>query len=427
LIAAVMNSTEEEITIQPGTCYGTISFTANGHQAWEEKLWRLCHIQAAASSHTLPEVKLTSHATYSMDKRESDAIAAVGGATLKDSKESEQKPPLKDHETWSKEKRCAWMLENFKLSTSPVLNTPQKVDRAVEFLDGYWDLYSIDGSFGKTNLIEHRIYTEDVLPIKTRHRPINLGLEKNLREQLDKWIEHDVIAPSSSPWSFAMVAAPKKRGAIRWCIDYRLLNKVTLNDSISLPGIDDNLARLSGSSAFSCVDGAGAYHCVGVHKADRPKTAFSTPFGLWQFKTLPIGLCNAPATYTRLVQMVLEGISYDDALPYLDDTCIHSKDLDGHYVSMKKVFDAYRRAGLKIQPSKCHLFQAKIEYLGHFISKDGVSPVPKYVQVVQKWPLPTNKTKARSCLCKVGYYRRFTKDYAAIAKPWTDIVGKDEN
>jgi hypothetical protein len=119
--------------------------------------------------------------------------------------------------------------------------------------------------------------------------------------------------------------------------------------------------------------------------------------------------------------MVLEGISYDEALPSLDDTCIHSKDLEGHYSAMKKVFDAYRRAGLKIQPSKCHLFQAKIEYLGHFISKDGVSPVPKYVQVVQKWPSPTNKTKARSFLGKVGYYRRFIKDYAAIAKPWTDI------
>jgi hypothetical protein len=171
-------------------------------------------------------------------------------------------PPLQDHNTWSKEKRLTWMFDNFKLSTSPVLNTPEKVDRAVELLDGYWDLYSKDGSFGKTNLIEHRIYTENVPPIKTRHRPINPGLENDLREQLDKWIMHDVIEPSST-WSFAMVAAPKKGGAIRWCIDYQLLNKITLNDSISLPGIEDNLARLSGSSVLSGVEGAGAYYCVG--------------------------------------------------------------------------------------------------------------------------------------------------------------------
>jgi hypothetical protein len=225
--------------------------------------------------------------------------AGVKDAAPSSSKESVRKPPLKDHKIWSKDKRRAWMLENFKLSTSPVLNTPEKVDRAVQFLDGYWDLYSIDGSFGKTNLIEHRIYTENVPLIKTRHRPINPGLEKDLKEQLDKWIIHDVIKPSSSPWSFAMVAAPKKGGAIRWCIDYQLLSKITLNDLVSLPGIEENLARLSGSSVFSGIDGAGAYHCVGVHKANMPKTAFSRPFGLWQFKRLPFGLCNAPATYTR--------------------------------------------------------------------------------------------------------------------------------
>jgi hypothetical protein len=97
-----------------------------------------------------------------MTKRENDVIAAVKGTVPKNSKERGLKQPLKDHETWSKEKRRAWMLENFKLSSSPVLNTPQKVDTAVEFLDWYWDLYSIDGSFEKTNLIEHCIYTENV-------------------------------------------------------------------------------------------------------------------------------------------------------------------------------------------------------------------------------------------------------------------------
>jgi hypothetical protein len=93
--------------------------------------------------------------------------------------------------------------------------------------------------------------------------------------------------------------------------------------------------------------------------------------------------CVMHQLHTRLVQMVLEGISYDEALSYLDDIGIHSKDIEGHYVAMRKVFDPYRRAGLKIQPSKYRLFQAKIEYLGHFIYKDSISPVPKYVQVVQ--------------------------------------------
>jgi hypothetical protein len=168
LIEAVMNSTDKAITIQPGTCNGTISLTANGHQAWEEKPWSLCHIQAVASSHSLPEAASRANLTpdgapTDITERESDVIAAVKGAVPRDRKESRRKPLLKDHETWPEEKRRAWMLEDFKLSTSPVLNTPQKVDRAVEFLDGKWDLYSIVGSFGKTNLIEHHIYTRSIL------------------------------------------------------------------------------------------------------------------------------------------------------------------------------------------------------------------------------------------------------------------------
>jgi hypothetical protein len=141
--------------------------------------------------------------------------AAVKDVAANGGKERVRKPPPKDHKTWSKDKRRTWMLENFKLLTSPVLDSPEKVERAVQFLDGYWDLYSIDGSFDKTNLIEHRIYTKNVLPIKTRHRPINPGLEKDLKEQLDKWILHHIIKPSSSPWIFALGAAPKKGGAIQ--------------------------------------------------------------------------------------------------------------------------------------------------------------------------------------------------------------------
>jgi hypothetical protein len=104
LIAAVMNSTNKAITIQPGTCYGTMSLTANSHQAWEEKPLCLCHIQAAASSHTLPEaasrVNLTPDGPPTdITERESDVIAAVKGAVPKDDKESRRKPPLKDHET----------------------------------------------------------------------------------------------------------------------------------------------------------------------------------------------------------------------------------------------------------------------------------------------------------------------------------------
>jgi hypothetical protein len=142
LIAAVMISTDEASTIEAGTCHGTISLTAKGHEVWEEKPWRLCYLEAAASFSSTPEAavsraKLTPDgAPTDRTERESDMIAAVKGTVPKNSKESGRQPPLKDHKTWSKEKRHTWMLENLKLTTSPVLNTSEKVDRAVEFLDG---------------------------------------------------------------------------------------------------------------------------------------------------------------------------------------------------------------------------------------------------------------------------------------------------
>jgi hypothetical protein len=234
-----------------------------------------------------------------------------------------------------------------------------------------------------------------------------------------------VIEESKSPWSFALVAVPKKGGKTRWCVDYRKLNDITMKDSFPLPSIGDNLARLARSQIFTGIDGAGAFHVVAIDERDKEKTAFSTPFGLYQFKRMPFGLCNAPATYSRLVQMVLSGISMEMAIPYLDDTIVHSADFLGHLRALDKVLEAHRKAGLKLQPSKCSWFQSEVQYLGHMISGKGIRPVPEYLEAVRNWPVPTTKTEARAFLGKAGYYRRFIKDYSRIAAPWTDVIGKD--
>jgi hypothetical protein len=137
------------------------------------------------------------------------------------------------------------------------------------------------------------------------------------------------------------------------------------------------------------------------------------------------GLAGWPSSYARLVHMVLDGIPYTQALPYLDDTVIHSKDLDGHFVTLYRVLEAYAKAGLKLQPAKCQLFNKEIEYLGHMVSAKGIAPVPGYVQVVKDWPMPTNRTEVRTFLGKTGYYRSFMKNYAEIAGPLTDLLKQD--
>ena len=320
--------------------------------------------------------------------------------------------------------KAAWLRAAFRLDDSPWLQTIPAMAQALALLLRFWPVFSLDGSFGKTDLIQHEIVTVPHPPIKERFRPISPALLEDLKRQLREWAEHDVIEPSKSPWNFALVAATKKNSSKkRWCVDYRPLNAITIKDSFPLPQIEDNLVRLGRSRIFSGIDGCGAYHVVEVAQKDREKTAFSTPLGSFQFKRMPFGLTNAPATYCRLVQMVLEGIPYDMAIPYLDDTCVHSSDLPGHFRALGKVLQAHVTAGLKLQPSKCNLFRDQIEYLGHVVSAKGVHPPRQYVQVIQDWPLPTTKTQARAFLGKVGYYRRFIKGYAALARPWTEVTG----
>lgn len=322
--------------------------------------------------------------------------------------------------------KIAQIEKAFRLHENPHLNERQR-EEALRLLVEYWDVFSFDGSFGKTDLVEHAIYTKDHPPIKCRYRPLNPHLEANLRKQLDEWLEQGVIEESNSPWSFQLVAVPKKNGKIRWCVDYRRLNDITIKDAYPLPHIEDNLSRLVRSKWFSGIDGSGAFHVVSLRPKDREKTAFATPWGSYHFRQMPFGLSNGPATYSRLVQFVLAGIPPEAALPYLDDTVIHANTFETHVSNLRAVFDAHRRAGLKLQPPKCQLFQKKILYLGHEVSEKGIRPNPEYVKIVAKWPLPTTRTEVRSFLGKVGYYRRFLKDYATIAAPLHSVTSSEHD
>jgi hypothetical protein len=260
--------------------------------------------------------------------------------------------------------RLAWIENEIGLQDNPNLRDPVDLKKAQSLLLAYWDVLSKEGEYSQTSLIEQEIKTTPGHPIKNRIRPLNPTLETDLRKQIDKWQSEGVIKPSMSPWNFGLVAAPKKSGTIRWCVDFRGLNQRSIVDSHPLPNIEDNLSRLSRSCVYSTLDGAGAYHVVPIKKQDREKTAFGTLSGSYQFKRMPFGLCNAPATYCRLVQMVLQGIPYSMAFSYLDDTCVHSRNLAEHFIALQTVLEAFRKAGLKLQPKKCFPLQKQGRILG---------------------------------------------------------------
>ncbi len=342
---------------------------------------------------------------------------------------SEKKRPTKkfNADNASPTQREAWLIRTFEVKNKPCLAKPRALKSAKDLLMKYWDLFSHDGSYGHTNLIQHRIITEDVPPIKCRYPPINLGLEPALHEQLDEWLKHDVIEPADSPWSSNLVAVKKKGGKIRWCVNWRWLNEVTKKDSWPMPTVQDTIAQLAGSDVFSGVDMAGAFHCVEVHPEDREKTAFAMPFRTFPQKRLGFGVTNGPATYCRLVDKVLKDVPHTEALSFVDDRVVHSAGLDQHLKNLDKTLNAYCKAGLKLAPHKCSFFAPQITYLSHIVDRHRVRPVDSYVKAVRDWALLKYKTEARAFLGIVRYYRQHIKDYAELARPWTDITGKEAN
>ena len=291
-------------------------------------------------------------------------------------------------------------------------------DKAATLLVKVQDVFSRDKSdLGRTHLVTHHINTGDSPPIKQAPRRLPLSKRAEAEAEVDKMLQKGIIKPSNSPWSSPTVLVRKKDGSIRFCIDYRKLNHVTVKDSYPLPRIDDSLDALGNAKWFSTLDLTSGYWQVEVHPNDVAKTAFVTTSGLYQFRVLPFGLTNAPATFQRLMECVLAGLQWRTCLLYLDDIIIFSSDFDDHLVLLLEILSRIQEAGLKLNPKKCHLFCEKVAYLGHIVSACGIATDPDKVKAVVDWPCPKCLSDIRSFLGLCSYYRRFIPYFSTVAQP----------
>ena len=278
--------------------------------------------------------------------------------------------------------------------------------------------------FGRTSRISHRIHTADSHPIRQPVRRIPPFRKQEVQQLVDGMLRKGVIQPSASPWASPIVLVRKKDGSTRFCVDYRKVNSVTRKDAYPLPRIDDTLDTLAGSQLFSTLDLISGYWQVEVDSKDREKTAFCTPLGFFEFRVMPFGLCNAPATFQRLMDLVLAGLQWTSCLVYLDDVIIVGKTFEEHLLHLREVLIRLREAGLKLQPSKCSFCQKKVAFLGHIVSDKGVATDPAKTAQVAKWPTPSSQKEVQQFLGLASYYRRFVKDFATIAKPLHRLTEK---
>jgi hypothetical protein len=241
-------------------------------------------------------------------------------------------------------------------------------------------------------------------------------MERAVKDMLEKGL----IEPSASPFGAPVLFIKKPDGSLRFCIDYRGLNKITIKNRYPLPRIDDLLDRLQGATTFSSLDLLSGYYQLRLPLSDIPKTAFRTPFGLYQWKVLPMGLTNAPSVFMAAMNRVLADLKF--AIVYLDDILIFSKSPEEHVGHMREVLKRLKDNQYFCKLTKCDFFKTSIKFLGHIVSPQGVSPDPAKVASILNWPTPQNVSDVRSFLGLANYFRKFIENYAEITTPLTNLV-----
>ena len=237
------------------------------------------------------------------------------------------------------------------------LGAEQK-EQLLQLLIEFADIFADEGELGRTDRITHNIDTGSAPPIRQPVRRVPVCQKAEVKDLLADMEKKDVIRPSNSPWASPIVLVRKRDGSHRFCVDYRKLNAVTRKeDAYPIPRIDDTLDTLSGACWFSTLDMVSGYWQVEVGEKDREKTAFCTPYGLYEFNVLPFGLCNGPATFQRLMDLVLSGLQMSQCLVYIDDVIVVGRTFDEHLCNLREVFGRVRGAGLKLKPSKCAFLQ----------------------------------------------------------------------
>ena len=278
-----------------------------------------------------------------------------------------------------------------------------------------------------TDVVKHKIELNDPTPAYSKPYRIPFSQQETVKKEIDKMINEGIIEPSNSPWASPIVLIPKKDGSIRFCVDYRKLNQKTKLNRWPLPHIQDCLSLFQGAQWFSVLDLFSGYWQIKMEENSKEFTTFICQFGTFQFKVMPFGLVNAPATFSQMMDVVLREFILQFVSVYLDDITIYSKSFEDHLVHLRKVFEKLDAFQLRIKLSKCQFAASEILVLGHIVSREGIAMNPKKLEALKKLKIPKNVKELRSFLGLCNYFRKFIQNFSEIALPLTELTKTKNN
>ena len=331
-------------------------------------------------------------------------------------------PPDYDSPDFDFKGECERLPFPLNIGEAPLDIDQQK--RFIRLIYENQEVFSLyDGDLGYCDKLKHSIPTTTNKPVYLPHRQIPIQLQSEVRKCLDAWLKAGIIRPSKSPYASQVVIVRKKTGEIRLCVDFRKLNAISIRDSFPLPRIEEALQAVQAAIWFSSFDLAQGYLQMAMEEEDIHKTAFRAgSSGLYEFTRMPFGLTNAGASFCHLMEMCIGDQQYITLLFYLDDICVFAETADQMLDRIQLVFNRLKEFSLKIKPKKSHFFQAEVDFLGHVLSKNGVSPNPDKIEKVRDWPTPTSSKEVHSFIGLASYYRRFIPNFAKWAGPLHALI-----
>lgn len=273
-----------------------------------------------------------------------------------------------------------------------------------------------------------KIILKDESPIHHQPRRMPFVDRKEIERQIGVWLDDGIIQPSNSEFSSPALLVGKKDGTKRLCCDFRRINQQIMKDHFPMPIIDDLLDRLQRAKVFTTLDLVNGFFHVPIEPESRKYTSFIVHNGQYEFLKVPFGLCNSPAVFTRFVSVIFKSLVNEGVmLTYMDDIVILAENDDEAVSRLKRVLAIASENGLKLKWTKCQFLKTKIEFLGYIIEGGTIKPSDEKTRAVKEFPKPTDKKSVERFLGLTGYFRKFILNYAAIAKPLSDLLRKPSN